>query len=219
VQNLSAHHFIGYIQNHDQIGNRAVGDRLEHIVGVDRTKVALALVFTAPFIPMIFQGEEYAAKTPFQYFAHHEDPEMASAVSAGRKKDFAAFGWNADEIPDPEKRETFERSRQDWSELDQPKQRDMLEWTRSLIRFRRKSTSLNNGDLWEVTVRFDEDKRWLSMQREDVRLICNFGTEPHVCPNIDSLPLALRSSDEVLVDKDSVFLPPDTVAILSREAV
>ena len=84
VGDLSAHHFLGYIQNHDQIGNRAVGDRIEHVIGMEKTKVALALVMTAPFIPMLFQGEEFAASTPFQYFAHHDDEEMAKAVSAGR---------------------------------------------------------------------------------------------------------------------------------------
>ena len=86
VEGLSAHHFLGYIQNHDQVGNRAIGDRLEHIVGMDRAKVAAGIVFTAPFVPMIFQGEEFAASSPFQYFADHDDPEMARSVSEGRRQ-------------------------------------------------------------------------------------------------------------------------------------
>ena len=77
--------FVGFIQNHDQVGNRAIGDRLEHMVGMDRAKVAAGLVLTAPFIPLIFQGEEFAASSPFLYFADHEDPEMAKAVSEGRR--------------------------------------------------------------------------------------------------------------------------------------
>jgi maltooligosyltrehalose trehalohydrolase len=75
--------FLGYIQNHDQVGNSAVGDRLREVVGLERAKIAAALVFASPFIPMIFQGEEWAASSPFQYFADHEDEEMARLVSEG----------------------------------------------------------------------------------------------------------------------------------------
>ena len=117
VDGLSARHFICFIQNHDQVGNRATGERLEHIVGMDRAKLAIALVLTAPFIPLLFQGEEYAAATPFLYFADHEDPEMARAVSEGRKKEFAAFGFAEQQIPDPEAPETFQRSKINWAEL------------------------------------------------------------------------------------------------------
>ncbi len=83
VEGLSAHHFVGFIQNHDQVGNRATGDRLEQIIGLDRAKVAAALVMTAPFIPLLFQGEEFAASTPFQYFADHEDEEMRESRLGG----------------------------------------------------------------------------------------------------------------------------------------
>jgi maltooligosyltrehalose trehalohydrolase len=113
---VSPQRFLGYIQNHDQVGNRAVGDRLHHEVGLDRARVAAAIVLTTPFIPMIFQGEEWAASAPFQYFADHEDRELARQVSEGRRREFAAFGWNPADIPDPEKKETFERSKLDWQE-------------------------------------------------------------------------------------------------------
>ena len=217
VGDLSAHHFLGYIQNHDQIGNRAVGDRIEHIVGMRKTKVALALVMMAPFVPMIFQGEEFAASSPFQYFAHHEDPEMAAMVSAGRKKDFAVFGWNDDEIPDPEKRETFERSRLNWEEIHEGKHGEMLEWTQKLIRLRRTSTSLNDGQLQAVRVRFDEDKRWLTMRRGQVWLALNLGSETQTVPNPDRAPLHIASDEAVLAVDDRVILPPDSVAILCAE--
>jgi len=103
--NVSRHRFIAFIQNHDQIGNRATGDRIGEVVGRSRAKIAAALVLTSPFIPMLFQGEEWAATSPFQYFANHEDPEMARAVSEGRKHEFEAFGWKPESIPDPENRE------------------------------------------------------------------------------------------------------------------
>ncbi len=90
--NISQHRFLGYIQNHDQVGNRARGDRVRQIAGFNRAKIPAAVVLMSPFIPMLFQGEEWAASSPFQYFADHDDKEMAQLVSEGRKKEFAAFG-------------------------------------------------------------------------------------------------------------------------------
>ena len=218
VDSLSAHHFVGFIQNHDQIGNRATGDRLQHIVGSRRAKVAAGIVLTAPFIPMLFQGEEYAASTPFQYFADHEDPEMAKAVSEGRKKEFAAFGWNPEEIPDPEKRETFERSKLDWNEIHQGEHEEMLEWTKSLIHLRRNSVSLNDGDSGHTKVEFDEDKRWLIMERGKVTVMWNLGEAAVDLPNPAKLSLKLASDPEVVLHEQGVKLPPDSLVVLSSEA-
>jgi maltooligosyltrehalose trehalohydrolase len=217
VTGLSAHRFIGFIQNHDQVGNRATGDRLEHIVGMDRAKVAAGVVFMAPFLPLLFQGEEFAASTPFQYFADHEDPEMARAVLEGRKREFAAFGWDPNEIPDPEKVETFNRSKLKWDEIYEGKHKEMLEWFRQLIHLRRHSPSLNDGDMGHVKVKFDEAKQWLTMARGQVKVLCNLGLEPVEFENPESLPLVLASRDEVQANGEKVLLPPDTLAILSSE--
>jgi maltooligosyltrehalose trehalohydrolase len=217
VRGLSAHRFVGFIQNHDQVGNRATGDRLEHTIGMDRAKVAAGLVLLAPFIPLIFQGEEYAASTPFQYFAHHEDEEMAKAVSEGRKREFAAFGWNPDEIPNPESIETFERSKLNWNEIAEGHHAEMLEWYRKLIRLRRGSLSLNDGDLGHVEVLFDEAKRWLVMRRGQVTVMCNFGGEPAEFENAEDFPLVLASRSGVEVVEAKVVLPPCSLAVLSGE--
>ena len=115
VEGLPAWRFLGYAQNHDQVGNRAKGERLCHLVNEGRAKIAAALVITAPFVPMLFQGEEWAASSPFQYFTDHE-AELGKLVSEGRKKEFAAFGWNPDEIPDPQDEQTFLRSKLNWNE-------------------------------------------------------------------------------------------------------
>ena len=170
VDGLSAHHFIVFIQNHDQVGNRATGDRLEHVVGMDCAKIAAGLVMTSPFVPLIFEGEEFAASTPFLYFADHEE-EMARAVSDGRKKEFAAFGFAEAQIPDPEKPETFERSKLKWDEIGEGKQAEMLRaGTATSSACGGGRTSLNDGDLGHTRVRFDEEKRWLRrMDRGDVR--------------------------------------------------
>jgi maltooligosyltrehalose trehalohydrolase len=217
VDGLSAHHFVGFIQNHDQVGNRATGDRLEHIIGVDRAKVAVGIVLTAPSIPLLFQGEEYAASTPFQYFAHHEDPAMAKAVREGRKREFAAFGWDPEEIPDPESVETLERSKLNWDEVHEGHHAAMLEWVRKLIQLRRRSVSLNDGDPGHVKVAFDEKRRWLTMDRGLVTVMCNLGNETVEFENARRLPLVLASCDDVATMEAKVVLPPNCLAILSGE--
>lgn len=217
VTGLSAYRFLGFIQNHDQIGNRATGDRLEHIVGMNRAKVAAGLVLTAPFVPLLFEGEEFAASTPFLYFAHHDDPQMAKSVSEGRRREFAAFGWSPDEIPDPEKRETFERSKLDWSEIHEGYHAEMLDWYGKLIHLRHTSPALNDGDLGHIAVAFDEDNRWLTMGRGLVKVLCNLGNSPAEFENPEHLPLLLASRNGVQMIEDKVLLPPDALAILSGE--
>ena len=217
VDGLSAHHFIGFIQNHDQVGNRATGDRLEQIVGMDRAKVAAGLVLTAPFVPLLFQGEEYAASTPFLYFADHEDPEMAKAVSEGRKREFAAFGFAEQEIPDPEARETFERSKLNWNEVSEGSTAEMLEWFRALIHLRRRSASLNDGDLGHMSVRYDEQRRWLSMKRGEVFVLANLGEEAVSFDVPAGAGVALISRAGVDAVAGKILLPPDTLAVLSSE--
>jgi maltooligosyltrehalose trehalohydrolase len=218
VVGLSAHRFLGFIQNHDQVGNRPIGDRLQQIVGMDRAKVAAGLVLTAPFLPLLFQGEEFAASAPFLYFADHEDPEMARSVSKGRKQEFAAFGFAEQEIPDPEARQTFERSRLNWDEVGEGAHAEMLDWYRQLIRLRRQSPSLNDGDLGHVSVSYDEAKRWLLMDRGDVRVVLNLGQEAAGFDVPEGMRIALASRHGLIVADGRISLPSDTLAALSRES-
>jgi maltooligosyltrehalose trehalohydrolase len=217
VGDLSAHHFVAFIQNHDQVGNRATGDRLEHIIGMDRAKVAAGLVLTSPFIPMLFQGEEFAASTPFQYFADHEDGEMRKAVSDGRKREFAAFGWDAADIPDPESVETFNRSKLNWNEVHEGRHEEMLRWTTDLIRIRRASPSLNDGDLGHLKVSFDEQKRWLAVNRGLVRILCNLGEGAAEFDVPAGFVLLLASQSDVVLRDGKTSLPPGSLAIFSSE--
>ncbi len=218
VDSLSAHHFIGFIQNHDQVGNRATGDRLEHIIGVPRTKVALGIVLTAPFVPMLFQGEEFAASTPFLYFADHEDPEMAKMVAEGRKKEFAAFGWDQTQIPNPEDMSTFTNSRLKWDEVDEGKHKDILEWTARLIHIRRNSISLNDGDRGHTQVSFSEKDRWLRMDRNLVTIVANLGHGPSQFKVGAEYEMLMASSAEFTRLEDGLLtVPPDGFVIVSAE--
>jgi maltooligosyltrehalose trehalohydrolase len=217
VEDLSPHQFLGYIQTHDQVGNRAIGDRVEQIVGMDRAKVAAGIVLTAPFVPMIFQGEEFAASTPFQYFADHEDPEMARAVKEGRRGEFAAFGWQPEDIPDPEDVKTFQRSKLRWDEVHEGRHEEMLEWYRRLIALRRGSPALNDGEPGQTKVSFDEERRWLVMERGAVTVMGNLGTKTVELDNPRGLSLVLASRVDAETAGDKVVLPPDTLAVLSGE--
>ncbi len=213
VENLSAHHFIGYIQNHDQVGNRAVGERLEHLVGMAASKVALGLTLTAPFVPMLWMGEEFAASAPFLYFADHEEEEMRRLVSEGRKRDFAAFGWDENEVPDPEASETFERSKLDWSEAHEGKHEEMFRWVRDLIRYRRSCMALNDGDFGHVNVFCSHDGKLLTMQRGAVRVLMNLGEQIQL-PLLSGETLKLASETGMSTQDQAIILPKMSLAIL-----
>jgi maltooligosyltrehalose trehalohydrolase len=121
------------IQNHDQVGNRAFGERLTALVPTGARKLAAALLLLAPHTPLLFMGQEYDESAPFQFFTSFEDPIIQKAVSEGRPREFAEFGWN--DVPDPQNPATFERSRLQW--LQGPENLDMLAWYRALIQLRR----------------------------------------------------------------------------------
>ena len=159
-------------QNHDQIGNRACGERLEHLVGAARARLAALIVLTSPYVPLVFQGEEWAASTPFQYFTDHSG-DLGRAVSRGRRQEFAAFGWKPDEVPDPQAPQTFTRSRLRWSERVEPEHADMLQWYRALIHLRRTVPDLGAGDPRQSQVSRQQDA--VIIVRGDHLIAANFG--------------------------------------------
>ncbi len=212
---LSGHRFLGYAQTHDQVGNRAQGDRLSHLVGPRRAKVAAALVLTSPFVPMLFQGEEWGASTPFQYFTDHPEPDLAKAVREGRRREFAAFGWKPEEVPDPQAPETFQRSKLNWAELAQQPHTSLLEWHRQLIQLRRREPALADGRLDLVRTRFDESARWFALERGPITLACNLASQAQRVPLGDGKHrMLLASEPDVELAGRELTLPPDTVAIL-----
>ena len=218
IANLSSHHFINFLQNHDQVGNRAIGDRIHQAVGFERTKAALGLILTAPMLPMLFMGEEFAASTPFLYFADHDDPAMAKLVAEGRKKEFAAFGFDGDEIPNPEDPSTFTNSKLNWDEIEQGEHAEMHAYVKALIRLRRHSTCLNDGDRGHLRVSFNEEKRWLRMDRRKVTTLLNLGSEPATFPIKAMDRIALASNPVAALAEGQVTVPPNSTVILSCES-
>ncbi|MCB5165589.1 malto-oligosyltrehalose trehalohydrolase [Streptomyces bambusae] len=172
-----AHRFVGYAQTHDQIGNRARGDRLSAGLSPGLLACAATLVLTGPFVPMLFMGEEWGAATPWQYFTDHPDEQLARAVREGRRREFAAQGW-AGEVPDPQDPATRDRSVLDRGEQGQAPHGRLLEWHRTLIGLRRTQHDLRDPDLAAVRVAYDEERRWLTFRRGDVRVAVNLAPEP-----------------------------------------
>jgi len=212
AEGLSAHHFVHFDQNHDQVGNRALGERLEHLCGLDAQKVATGLVLMAPYVPMLFMGEEFAASTPFLYFADHDDEDMRRLVSEGRKRDFAQFGFDQ-EVPNPEDQKTFDDSKLNWDEIAEGKHAEMLAWTKSLIKLRRCTVALNDGSMHELRVSTDDKHKTLVMQRGEARILANFGDQPYYFHLLDGEELSLVSREGIGIVNDGINLPGMTLAV------
>jgi maltooligosyltrehalose trehalohydrolase len=142
--NVPTWRLVTFLQNHDQIGNRAAGDRISQSLDEDELAVAAVLMLTSPFTPVIYMGEEWGASTPWQFFTSHPEPELGRATAHGRFAEFAKMGWDESAVPDPQSRETFERSKLNWSELDQPAHARLLALHRALIRLRRRMPELTD---------------------------------------------------------------------------
>jgi maltooligosyltrehalose trehalohydrolase len=210
---LSGHHLLGYAQTHDQVGNRARGERLSQLVSLGRQKIAAALVLTSPFIPMLFQGEEFGASTPFQYFTHHEDPELAKQVSEGRRGEFKAFGWDPEQVPDPQDPATFRRSKLRWSEIHEQPHASVLRWYKDLIALRRSHLELSDGRMDRVAVSFDDRAKWVTVRRGDVEVVCNLAEDRQAIPALCAKRALLSSDEGWQLRPGLVELPGESVAV------
>jgi maltooligosyltrehalose trehalohydrolase len=211
---VSAHRFIGFLQNHDQVGNRAKGDRISQLLSVRQLKIGAALVLCAPFIPMLFQGEEFGASTPFLYFTDHRDLELAAAVSRGRREEFASFGWNPEEVPDPQMSCSFKSSKLNWDQMQQQPHEELLRWYRSLISLRRSTPALRDGFLDRVHVEFSESDSWLTLYRQSIAVVCNFSGRRLSLPlRFPSRPW-LASDPNFDIHENVVELPGESVLIV-----
>ncbi|MDQ3878846.1 MAG: malto-oligosyltrehalose trehalohydrolase [Actinomycetota bacterium] len=211
IGGLRGSRFLAYAQNHDQIGNRAAGERLSTLVTKEQLEIAAALVLTSPFVPMLFQGEEWGASTPFQYFTDHADPELAHAVSEGRRREFESFGWSPDDVPDPQDEKTFVRSKLDWAELVEPPHGDLLRWHRALIELRNSEPSLRDSDMARGVVDHDEKEQWLTIRRGDIVVVVNFAADARVFRAVRGTVI-LYSNEPV--GTNPLTLGPQSVAVI-----
>lgn len=219
---VSGSRFVVFLHNHDQVGNRAQGDRKTHMAGMTagRAKIGAALTVLSPFVPMLFQGEEWAASSPFLYFTDHQDQALGEAVSVGRRQEFASFGWAPEDVPDPQDRQSFTRSKLRWDEVDAPGHASILAWYRHMISLRRSLGVLTDGRRDQVRTSVDEKQGWLVVSRGPVTVAVNLGAETVILP----LTAAQRGPAELLAASETgvtladgaIVLPPDSVAVIKE---
>ena len=188
VGDLPGERFVAFLQDHDQVGNRARGDRLAATLSDGLLRVGAALLLCAPYTPMLFMGEEWAASTPWQFFADPDSPELADATRDGRRREFAGHGWAPGDVPDPCAPATFEASTLRWDELDEEPHASMRSWYRTLIEVRRRTPELTDGRRTLTSASWDESARWFVLRRDGIAVVCNLGAERQSVP-VDGTPV------------------------------
>ena len=178
--------FVVFGSDHDQVGNRAVGDRPSAILDDAALAATAALVLLSPYTPMLFMGEEWGTRTPFQFFTDHEEDDLARSVSEGRVREFAGFGWDADEIPDPQAAATVEASRLRWSELDEAEHARMLAWYQALTTLRR-NLDWSQRTAWPQV---DEIDDVLMVTYDDIVVAANLSGQERPAPALTTVLLS-----------------------------
>ncbi len=218
----AAWRLVGFAQNHDQIGNRAAGDRLTAQLTGEELAVAAVLLATCPFTPMLFMGEEWAASTPWQYFTSHPEPELHAKTIESRTTEFARHGWDPAVVPDPQDPETFIRSKLDWDEPAAPEHARILSLYRDLLVLRRSRSELTDPRFGRIRVDADDAGRWIVIDRGGVVIAANLADRPRTVP----LPrpatggkpaeILLATRDGVRPDgSETLTLPPVCAAVLA----
>ena len=200
------------LQNHDQIGNRAIGDRLTSSLSYGQLAIGAVLTMTSPFTPMLFMGEEFGASTPWQFFTSHPEPELGKATAEGRIKEFERMGWDPAVVPDPQDPETFLRSKLKWDEAGEGNHARLLQVYKDLAQLRRNTPELVDGGFGSTVVEYDDDEHWLQFSRGTVRVVCNFGDEMLGTPLSGSMLLA--TDPEAVLDEGTLTLPGGSAVVV-----
>jgi maltooligosyltrehalose trehalohydrolase len=183
TEGISNDHFVVFDQNHDQVGNRMLGERLSQLVSFEMQKLLPAVVLTSPFIPLLFMGEEWGAGAPFPYFMDLSEPKLIEGVSKGRKEEFKHFISQGEPLPAHEET-TFLKTKLNWGELAEKQHRQLFGYYRQLISLRKQLDIFRNYDRKTVKVSYEEDKNIIVLKRNDQKkeIICiyNFSKQLQV---------------------------------------
>lgn len=199
-------------QNHDQIGNRAEGDRLSTTLDTGQLAIAAVLTMTSPFTPMLFMGEEWGATTPWQFFTSFPDPDLGRATTTGRAEEFARMDWDPSVVPDPQAPSTFVDSKLDWTEALEGDHARLVSLYRSLARLRREHPDLADPRFARTACEYDEAAGWFVMRRGATSVAVNFAPTPVTLALSGQLLLATDAA--VTVAEGSVVLPGHSAAIV-----
>ncbi|MGI8893722.1 MAG: malto-oligosyltrehalose trehalohydrolase [Bacteroidia bacterium] len=163
--------FVVCIQNHDQVGNRAEGERLATLISLEKLKLAAACMFLSPFVPMIFMGEEYGEDNPFLYFISHSDKKLVDAVRKGRKKEFSSFGWKVN-VPDPQAKGTFEKCILDFNSKKDDKKAKLFSFYQFLIELKKTHPLLNTVNKNNFSAMNDHELLILNRNNDNHHINC-----------------------------------------------
>jgi len=235
-RDISPRRFVVFSQNHDQIGNRMLGDRLSSARGFERLRLGAGMVILSPYLPLLFMGEEWGETGPFLYFTSHTDTGLVEAVRRGRREEFAAFGWQR-EPPDPQASATYSKTKLDHNLKRMDPHCTLREFYKELIRVRRTLPALSAPAIRQMEMRGDEAERTLCIRRwvenDDVLIMANFSDEVRLvtapapagewCKILDSadrrwggagssVPIRFQSSKEVRVE-----LCPNSFSLFQRQ--
>jgi maltooligosyltrehalose trehalohydrolase len=208
---IPATRLLAYTLTHDQVGNRAIGDRPSQNLTSGQLAVKAALAIGSPYTAMLFMGEEWGSSSPFQFFSSHPEPELARATAEGRKREFAEHGWDADAIPDPQDPATFERSKLNWNEVDEGEHARLRRIYEQLIALRNDEPDMADPWLGHLRIDYDEDQRWIVMHRGSLAITCNLGATAVDVPVTGQVVLAW---DEVVVEAKTTRIPEYSFAVL-----
>jgi len=217
-EHTPGYRFVACLQNHDQVGNRAAGDRLPQIAPPGMLRVGATLLLTSPFTPMLFMGEEWAASTPWPFFTSHPEPELAEVTATGRIKEFADHGWDIGEVVNPQDPAAFMGAKLRWSERDEPEHADMLALYRRLLRLRREHPDLADPRLSLVTVDFDEDAQWVIVHRGAFRVLANLADQAQLLP-CASGDVLFSTEPGLYADGRQITLPARSACIIGAGTV
>ena len=204
--------FVVCLQNHDQVGNRAIGDRLPELTTPGKLRIGAVLLLTSPFTPMLFMGEEWAASTRWPFFTSHPEQELAEATAKGRLAEFAGHGWDVRQMIDPQDPRAYESAILDWTEAERGKHADMLELYRRLLALRAAEPELQAGNLADVHVEFDESAQWLIVGRGRFRIAANLSADGRHLPVIGGE--VVLATGEATTGPGGLLLGPETAAIV-----
>jgi maltooligosyltrehalose trehalohydrolase len=168
--------------NHDQIGNRAAGERLSAKISPAQQALAALVTLLSPFTPMIFMGEEWGATTPWRFFTSHPEPELGEQVRKGRLAEFEQMEWDTSTVPDPQDPATFATSKLDWSELTEPPRSELLDLTTRLLKIRRTYPDFTDPRFDAGRAESDDEAGWLLLERGSTTLVVNFGDRSATVP-------------------------------------
>lgn len=217
VDRVPGYRFVASLQTHDQVGNRANGERLSALAAPGHLAAGAALLLLGPFVPMLFMGEEWGARTPWLFFTSYPDPDLGEAVTRGRRAEFAEHGWSAESVPDPQEQTSFSRSKLDWAEQSAPSHAALLDWYRTLVALRHENSGLRDPSLGPGTITVDDSVAVL--RRPGFTVVASIAREPREV-EVDGMSeivaayLDGHAGLALVPDRGRLLLPAGSAAVL-----